>query len=126
MLKQVLESVSEMMRDGIDEMDLDHGNSMAAQAYFKSAKTLLDKTIQGMAGRAVEDVDVQKDTKQKTTKPLGQDEIQYLVDAPNGKLAKICYPGGKEVEEGVMVCLDGVAMPYKEAVGKGFKTGSVL
>ena len=129
MLQKVLESVSEMLGLALAEQG-------ASLVYIKCAKSLLDKTIAGISVNLRQSIDLGTTksadipTLSSALKPkeplggVGSKSVGFEVD--NGRLVKMIYESGIEVEPETMVMLDGIAMEYKEAKGKAFQSGSVL
>lgn len=124
MLKSVLESVSDMLGNGLEELGPEEHKLAAAEAYITSAKTLLDKVIEDMDAKI--DATIQGVVASETKRKAAVEDIAYKFDVDNGKLLRISYPDGKEVEGEFMVALDGVSMFYREALGKPFQNAKVL
>lgn len=132
MLKQVLESVSEMLEDSLRCTPKTTTNSETAMSivYIKCAKTLLDRAISTLeptmpsADRPPSLPSSKRSTGLRPELVPSQSELEPLieVDSNTKELKKISI-SGKEIDLEVMVILDDVAMPYKEAKGKNFRTG---
>ena len=120
MLIPILKSIKEML-DSAVEPTTSVENS---KVYVKCAISLIDKVI--AINEPLENLldVVRKNPRLKKV----EEEVQYLIDVDaSKKLTRISYPGGQELEGDKMIELDGLAMPYSEAVGKQVtKSGRVL
>ena len=128
MLKLVLESISDMLEEGLkDTPDKPAGDLGVLLAHIKCAKALLDKTIQGMRRDELDVPSVQDIPRLEPRKTAPKEgEIQYALEVENGILKKVSYPSGEELGAEVMLELDGFAFSYKEAKGRSFQNGRVL
>ena len=121
MLKQVLESVSEMLGQSL----VTPQSGEVTITYVRCAKTLLDKTIVGM-----EKEEGFSFVQTKGPAVILQEEQSpiYNIDVhPVTKLLmSITTVDGKELDDDVMIEINGTAYTYKEAKGKPFQTGRVL
>lgn len=121
MLKQILESVSEMLELALAGYE----NVEVSKTFVICAKNLLDKTISEplpevaqSRPRPIPVVD--------RTKPFGEG-ISYEVDLDKDKnLLKISIAGGAELPPETMLKVDGAEMEYGKAVGRKFQTVEVL
>lgn len=120
MLKQVLESVSEMLRDGLAHVHDEHTINAEGKAYITCAKVLLDKTVSGMGG------ETKLESVNKKPITVFKEEEKFIIDVELGILKSIKYESGKELEVDRMVEINGMAYEYVEAKGKPFQEGRVL
>ena len=120
MLLQVLQSVSQMLADGLKDVpEKPAGDLGILITNIRCAKTLLDKVIE------IEELKGQPPQRPRSTVPVTE-EVGYVVDAPNGVLKKISFPDGRELAQDAMIEINGVAMEYSKAIGQKCKTGRVL
>jgi hypothetical protein len=112
-LLPVLKSISKMLDKSLLETDV-----ASARVYVSCAVDLLNSTIDEMQDKDVPMIPAPF----VQAKPV----MEYVIDAPSGILKSIRSKDGVHIPMDTMVVLDGVAMEYRSAIGKSFKTGNVV
>jgi hypothetical protein len=139
MLKQVLESVNEMLNQALDGApDIPIGDLGILITYVKCAQILLKKTIDGMEPDTILITNGTDEPKEYTptkdkSKPFGgeddgpvpSEEMYELVKGLDNTLDKIIR-GGQEIPPNTPMEVDGKKVTYGQAKGKPFTTGRLL
>ena len=134
MLKQVLESIDEMLQQALDSTE-----GSERFVYVRCAKTLLEKTINGMTEHVgnvtknfIADEKIYKGSPVKIvdkSKPFGEGVTElpmYEVEAKLGKLVEIKDQFGVELPLSKTISVNGEMTTYGEARGKSFQNVDLL